>query len=330
MQAAKAHECGGSDLAPVLDIAAQAVPKARWSSVQLLRAGIHGAIYRFTAPDHEPLIVKLRTHAAERVVNFQRYLYPFTEGAIYHHLDLISAPFPRPRLCGSGQNDQGEWVVLEAVNGLPLSQIDFERTSVLEQLGRLLREIHACAPPASLDASEWSQRFRSAFVLVARELCKIDPANEKIWQRCMTEGVPSVGVPLMQQGVLLHGDFVGSNILIVPTERYSTPKVLAVIDWEWSTVGDPLFDLARVEAAFVSASANQLYRTVAKRKIFHGAYGQLPATAAAGPWWRAYLLYLLMAPLLSCLKLGLPTHAGRPPEYIVAAQCENILLNSSL
>jgi len=328
MQVAKAPECVGSDLAPVLGIAAQAVPEARWSSVRLLRAGIHGTIHRVMAPDHEPLIVKLRTHAAERVVNFQRYLYPFTEGAIYRHLNLISAPFPRPRLCGAGQNDLGEWLMLEAVNGLPLSEIDIERTTertrLLEELGRLLRSIHACPPPASVDAFEWSTQFRSAFVLTARELCQIDPANVEIWQRCLSEGVPSVGMPVMQQGVLLHGDFVGSNILVKPTTEVS-----AVIDWEWSTVGDPLFDLARIEAAFLSASANQLYGNVAERKIFHTAYGQLP-TAAAGPWWRAYLLYLLMAPLLSCLKLGLPIHAGRPPEYIVAAQCENILLNTSL
>lgn len=50
----------------------------------------------------------------------------------------------------------------------------------------------------------------------------------------------AANVPAQGRTTIVHGDYRPNNILVHPTE----PRVLAVLDWELSTLGDPLCDLA--------------------------------------------------------------------------------------
>lgn len=61
-----------------------------------------------------------------------------------------------------------------------------------------------------------------------------DPAMEKLiaWLR--------ENIPATDETTLTHGDFRIGNLIYHPTE----PRVIAVLDWELSTLGDPLADLA--------------------------------------------------------------------------------------
>jgi aminoglycoside phosphotransferase (APT) family kinase protein len=72
---------------------------------------------------------------------------------------------------------------------------------------------------------------------------------QKQWELSVTEPVPGfdelvrrleAGLPTASEGTLVHGDLRLDNMLVT---LGPTPAVAAVVDWEMSTLGDPLADL---------------------------------------------------------------------------------------
>jgi len=110
-----------------------------------------------------------------------------------------------------------------------------------EEIVRVLAAIHALDPgavgladygkPGSYFArqlSRWREQYRQS---ATDEIPAMDALGAWLEQRCPSDD---------GQVSLVHGDFRIDNLIFAADE----PRVLAVVDWELSTLGHPLADLA--------------------------------------------------------------------------------------
>ncbi|RLB49117.1 MAG: phosphotransferase family protein [Deltaproteobacteria bacterium] len=115
-----------------------------------------------------------------------------------------------------------------------------ERGAIYEELGRVLAAIHSVdlgarglsdygRPDAYVarQVKRWTKQY------LASRTAEIEQMNTLI------EWLPP-NIPDDEATALVHGDYRLDNLIFHPTE----PRALAVIDWELSTLGHPLSDLA--------------------------------------------------------------------------------------
>jgi aminoglycoside phosphotransferase (APT) family kinase protein len=136
--------------------------------------------------------------------------------------------------------------VMEYVHGrifwnVQLPELDSgERKAVYDELSRVLAAIHSVdldavglvdygRPDAYVarQVNRWTKQY------LASRTAEVEPMNTLI------EWLPA-HIPDDEATALVHGDYRLDNLIFHPTE----PRVLAVIDWELSTLGHPLSDLA--------------------------------------------------------------------------------------
>ncbi len=115
-----------------------------------------------------------------------------------------------------------------------------ERRAVYDELARVLAAIHGVdvetvglgdfgRPDAYVarQVKRWTKQY------LASQTSDVKPMNDLI------EWLPA-NIPEDDATALVHGDYRLDNLIFHPTE----PRALAVIDWELSTLGHPLSDLA--------------------------------------------------------------------------------------
>ncbi len=116
-----------------------------------------------------------------------------------------------------------------------------ERGSMYAELNRVIAALHAVdwqaigladfgKPDRYLERqiARWSRQYR------ATETRRIEAMERLI------EWLPGHVPPQDAETAVVHGDFRLDNVIFHPTQ----PRIVAVLDWELSTLGDPLVDFA--------------------------------------------------------------------------------------
>ncbi len=162
---------------------------------------------------------------------------------------LRATAVPVPRVVGVGQTDWGApFFVMERVAGAPLEHEDdaavldsHQRRELGLRVIRILARLHTIDPaevglaqlgPTTPYLPRQIRRVSSIWERVG-----IGTARDHAWQRVRAGLLASL--PESANGtVIMHGDYRLSNLLVARSD------VTAVLDWELSTLGDPLADLA--------------------------------------------------------------------------------------
>ncbi len=162
---------------------------------------------------------------------------------------LAQANIPVPRmlaLCDDEAVIGRAFFIMELVEGRVLwdpslpGATPAERTAIFDEMNRVIAALHSVNPAAvglsdygkagnyfERQIGRWTKQYR------ASETEHIEEMERLI------EWLPG-HIPPGEEVSIVHGDFRMDNLIFHPTEA----RVLAVLDWELSTLGHPLADFA--------------------------------------------------------------------------------------
>ncbi len=160
---------------------------------------------------------------------------------------LYAADFPVPRpyvLCEDEEIVGTIFFIMEFVEGRIYWELDLpdsdpgERRAIYEHANQTIADLHNFdyekiglsdfGKPGNYFArqiSRWSKQY------AASETSEITAMNKLI------EWLPG-NIPVDESATVVHGDYRLDNMIIHPAE----PRIIAVLDWELSTIGHPLGD----------------------------------------------------------------------------------------
>ncbi|MDO8704386.1 MAG: phosphotransferase [Sulfuricaulis sp.] len=162
-------------------------------------------------------------------------------------LEGSAVPVPRVRaLCEDPSVLGSSFYLMDFVEGRILGDQTLpgmapgERRAMYDELNRVLAALHSVDYRAlglrdygregnyvERQIERWTRQYRAA------ETTRID-AMENLIAWLPTQ------VPAQAGTSIVHGDYRLDNVIFHPTE----PRIVAVLDWELSTLGDPLVDFA--------------------------------------------------------------------------------------
>jgi aminoglycoside phosphotransferase (APT) family kinase protein len=134
----------------------------------------------------------------------------------------------------SGQIFSTPYIVIEYIEGRP-EFASPHGTDFISQLATHLARIHS-VDCSNLDISFLPEQAKASAGNFGERPTKIDPSLDEGRIRATLEAIWPL--PRRNTSVLLHGDFWPGNIL------WRDNQLVAVIDWEDATLGDPLTDFA--------------------------------------------------------------------------------------
>jgi aminoglycoside phosphotransferase (APT) family kinase protein len=202
---------------------------------------------------------------------------------------------------------------------LELHRVDWRRSSDLSQIGRadgyLTRQVR-------LWGDQWHRQG-------TREIKLIDEVGARLER----------AIPDSPAATVVHGDYKLDNVALAPA---SPARIVAILDWEMATIGDPLADLGFFTATWLQgddpgrllglsrAGAEEGYprRSALVERYAAGA----PYAVEHLPWYQALALWKLAIllegsyrrfqagttddPFFACLEEGVPSLAEQAHEAL--------------
>lgn len=169
------------------------------------------------------------------------------EFRVIQALHSVGFPVARPyALCEDDAVIGTAFYVMDCVEGRVLwdqglpGMTPAERGALWDELNRVIALLHSVDYKAvglesfgkagsyiERQVGRWTKQYQ------ASETAKI-PAMDRL-----IDWLPR-NIPATDETTIVHGDYRMDNVIFHPTE----PRILAVLDWELSTLGDPLADFA--------------------------------------------------------------------------------------
>lgn len=163
---------------------------------------------------------------------------------------LADTSVPVPTVFGICEDDAvvgSAFYIMELVEGrifwdAAFSEVPIdERAAYFDAMNDTIAALHG-VDPDSVDLSDYGRSgnfFERQIGRWSRQYLEDEAAGRDADMDALVEWLPA-HIPAGDESRIVHGDFRCDNMIFHPTE----PRVVAVLDWELSTLGHPLSDFA--------------------------------------------------------------------------------------